>query len=188
MGLGNPGPRYEGTLHNAGYQVVDILLKQFAVVLRRKRFSSVLQAQIPGNENLYPMTLFRWMGYMNESGRAMSFIRKNRLFSIENLYIVVDNMDLETGICRLKTGGGSAGHNGLKSIISALGSPDFKRLYIGVGRPVPGTDATDHVIGPPPKTAAASMEQACQRAARALIDLRTEKFNRVAELLNRRES
>ena len=191
MGLGNPGPRYELTRHNVGYRVIDLILENCqnhdCVSLKRKRFTSVLQAKIPGYQNQCPVTLVRWMGYMNESGRAIPGIKKNSQFLLENFYVILDNMDLEPGICRLKKGGGNAGHNGLKSIIYSLGSSDFNRLYIGVGRPSHGIDVVRHVLSPPKKTDAESIEQACRRAADALLALREDNYERISEKLNRRE-
>ncbi len=186
MGLGNPGTRYASTRHNVGYRVVDIILQERQVSFRRWRFSWVYHARVPGDGKMRPIIFVRWSGYMNDSGAAVSFLMRKCQIVPENLYVVVDNMDLPPGVCRLKSSGGDAGHNGLKSLIRAFGAGTFNRIYIGVGRPESNEDVVAYVLNKPGRDGPA-IEGACLKAAAAIWALRTESFARVAEMLNRRE-
>ena len=188
MGLGNPGQRYESTRHNAGYRVVDIMLQDRQTVFRRRGFSWVQRVEIPADGASRSLILIRWSGYMNESGGVVGYLKRRYSLALENLYIVLDNMDLPPGACRLKKSGGDAGHNGLKSLIRAFGDGTFNRMYIGIGRPKPGRSVVDHVLGKPDKSDGEAIENACVKASTAIWMLRNESFEKVAESINRRES
>jgi PTH1 family peptidyl-tRNA hydrolase len=188
MGLGNPGPRYERTRHNVGYHVADFLMQEPPLQFRRRLFKSYSYASFIVDEGRRPLILVRYNGYMNRSGEVIpSLLRKSHV-SAGDFIVVVDNMDLKPGICRLKKGGGDAGHNGLKSIMHFLGTGDFNRMYIGVGRPDPGISVVDHVLGIPDGSVAPDIAMACLRAAASIRDLTQKSFARVMEDLNRRES
>ncbi|RLW70926.1 MAG: hypothetical protein B6D68_00210, partial [spirochete symbiont of Stewartia floridana] len=183
---GNPGSRYESTRHNVGYRVVDIMMRERQVSFQRWRFSWVYHARVPGDGETRPIIFIRWSGYMNESGGAVSFLKRKWHLVPENFYAVADNMDLPPGACRLKFSGGDAGHNGLKSLIRAFGAGTFNRIYIGVGRPEFNEEVVAHVLDRPGREGPA-IEGACLKAAAAIWALRSESFARVAETLNRRE-
>ncbi len=186
MGLGNPGTRYQFTRHNAGYRVVDTMMQEKAVVFRHRRFSRIYQSDIPGDEFNRPVSFIRWSGYMNESGGVAGYLRRKYSLAPENLFVVLDNMDLPPGTCRLKTAGGNAGHNGLKSLIRSLGTGSFNRMYIGIGRPKADWSVVDHVLGRPDKIEREAIDGACAKAAMALWELRSSSFERVSEFVNRR--
>lgn len=165
VGLGNPGPRYAATRHNVGFRALD----HFGVRLRRPFFN-------PFEYGVYPLGscsigLLRPLTYMNRSGEAVG--RAVRLTGLEagQLVVLCDNLDLEPGVIRVKRGGSSAGHNGLKSIIATLGSESFMRVYIGIGRPGRAESVVDYVLGVPEFPEAERIEDACRRAARAVIRL-----------------
>ncbi|OQX29544.1 MAG: aminoacyl-tRNA hydrolase [Spirochaeta sp. LUC14_002_19_P3] len=184
IGLGNPGPQYAATRHNAGYWVVDRMMRERQLVFRRLRFSLLYQARLPENAGERPIVFLRWSGYMNESGGALSELRRRHVLNVQDIFVIVDNMDIPPGACRLKRGGGDAGHNGLKSLIRSLGTGDFNRLYIGIGRPAPGWEVVNHVLGRPSTEDMDAMESACRRAATALWALsRGEAFESAAEHL-----
>lgn len=187
MGLGNPGPRYESSRHNVGYHVVDQLMQEPPSIFRRRLFASYRYASIPGNESECSLIVVRYDGFMNRSGDIVPALMRRFKISVEDLFVIVDNMDLKPGVCRLKQGGGDAGHNGLKSIIHHLGSRDFNRLYIGVGRPASGVSVVDHVLGNPEGPDVENIDKACLKAANSIRALRSESFARVSEELNRRE-
>jgi PTH1 family peptidyl-tRNA hydrolase len=187
MGLGNPGPKYECNRHNVGYHVVDFIMQEPPLRFRRRLFASYRYAVITGSSGKRPLILVRYNGYMNRSGEIVTGLLKKFHASPENLLVVVDNMDLQPGVCRLKKGGGDAGHNGLKSIISNLNDGRFSRLYVGVGRPARESTVVDHVLGNPEGTEAKKITEACLRAAISVKDLASKSFSRVAEELNRRE-
>ena len=188
MGLGNPGPRYERTRHNVGYHVADFLMQEPPLQFRRRLFGLYSYASLNTDAGRRPLILVRYNGYMNRSGELVPSLLRKYDVSAGDFIVVVDNMDLKPGVCRLKKGGGDAGHNGLKSMIHFLGTGDFNRLYIGVGRPAPGISVVDHVLGIPDGSDAPDIAMACLRAAASIRDLTHKSFARVMEDLNRRES
>lgn len=143
-GLGNPGPGYERTRHNLGWLVVDELAGRHGGSFRSKFSGRLAEVRIDGNR----IALLKPETYMNESGRSLAAAA--RFFKVEPgaLLVVHDDVDLEPGRLQARSGGGLAGHNGLRSIASALGTQDFLRLRIGVGRPGRGDrrSVSDYVL------------------------------------------
>jgi peptidyl-tRNA hydrolase, PTH1 family len=148
VGLGNPGSRYEGTPHNVGFEVARALIDRWDLGRPRKKFNALLAdgRSTPGGPRvavLLPQT------FMNASGTAAGPARGALKVGLDHVIAVQDEIDLPFGEIRPKLGGGLAGHNGLKSLRAGLGSPDFIRVRVGVGRP----DTTDpdivsaHVLG-----------------------------------------
>ncbi|TCJ20283.1 aminoacyl-tRNA hydrolase [Rubrobacter taiwanensis] len=135
VGLGNPGPRYAGTRHNAGFLVADELAGRHGGRWKRVKQAEAASVMIEGR----PAELLKPRTYMNESGRALGGYRADELI------VVHDDLDLDAGVVRVKVGGGAGGHNGLRSIIARLGR-DFVRVRIGVGRPPAGVDPRDYVL------------------------------------------
>lgn len=133
VGLGNPGREYERTRHNAGWRVVDELARRHGGSFRSK-FSGKL-AEFRLGEGGERVALLKPETYMNESGRSVGPAARFFKVSPEALLVVHDDVDLEPGRLQARLGGGLAGHNGLRSIAAALGTQDFLRLRIGVGRP-----------------------------------------------------
>ena len=131
VGLGNPGREYAETRHNLGWLVVDELARRHEGAFRSKFSGSVAEVRLDGRR----VALLKPETYMNESGRSVS--AAGRFFKIdpEAVLVVHDDVDLEPGRLQLRLGGGLAGHNGLRSLAQHLGSQDFLRLRIGVGRP-----------------------------------------------------
>jgi len=143
VGLGNPGPRYALTRHNAGFLVVDLLAERTAG--RFKAHKSRCDV-VEGRLAEVPTVLAKPRSYMNESGGPVNSVA--RFFKIEpdSIVVVHDDLDLEYGTLRLKRGGGDGGHNGLRSTTAALGTPDYLRLRFGVGRPPGRMDPADYVL------------------------------------------
>ncbi len=148
VGLGNPGPEYANTPHNVGFLVAEELIDRWELGKPRKRFAGLIaegRAGIGGPRVavLMPQT------YMNEAGRSAGPARGALKVDLDRVLVVHDEIDLPFGDIRPRIGGGLAGHNGLKSLRRDLGSPDFARVRVGVGRP----DSTDpeivssHVLG-----------------------------------------
>ncbi len=130
-GLGNPGDKYARHRHNAGFMAVDAIAKEHRFGPWRKRFQGLIAAgNIAGRKAL----LLKPMTYMNESGRAVGEAMRYLKLPEDALVVVHDELDLAPGKIRVKTGGGDAGHNGLRSITATLG-PDYRRLRIGIGHP-----------------------------------------------------
>jgi peptidyl-tRNA hydrolase, PTH1 family len=134
VGLGNPGRRYADTRHNLGFGVVDRLARELGGTSRSK-FSGHVSELRDGDRRLI---LLRPETYMNDSGRSVAPAVRFFQIPLERLVVVHDEIDLELGDVRAKAGGGLAGHNGLRSLVAELGSPDFLRVRIGVGRPERG--------------------------------------------------
>lgn len=133
VGLGNPGPNYAATRHNAGFMVVDILADRMGEKFKvhKKSGAEVATGRLAGR----PVVLAKPRVYMNESGRQVGPLAKFYSVAPTDVVIVHDELDIDFGRIRLKAGGGVAGHNGLRSVASALGSNDFQRVRFGIGRP-----------------------------------------------------
>ena len=145
-GLGNPGPRHERDRHNAGWMVVDELARRRGASFRSKFNGRLCETRMGESR----VALLEPETYMNESGRSLSAAARYFKVAPEDVLVVHDDVDLEVGRLQARLGGGLAGHNGLRSIAQALGTPEFLRLRIGVGRPGRGDprDVADYVLSP----------------------------------------
>ena len=147
VGLGNPGPKYEGTRHNAGFWFADRLARRLGADFRPvRRFS--LDACETGTE-AGRVRLVKPATYMNRSGQAIGAIAEYFRIAPAAILVVHDDLDLPPGTVRIKEGGGHGGHNGLRDIVAHLGTRDFARVRLGIGRPAPGRDAIDYVLERP---------------------------------------
>jgi PTH1 family peptidyl-tRNA hydrolase len=147
VGLGNPGASYERTRHNIGQMVVDELASRASATLTsHKTNARVAEARlVPGGPRL---VLAKPNSYMNTSGGPVAQLVKFYSIDPERLIVVHDELDIPFDTIKLKSGGGHGGHNGVRDIASALRTPDFVRVRVGVGRPRGRTDAADHVLSP----------------------------------------
>lgn len=144
VGLGNPGPNYAKTRHNIGFMVVGLLAGRIGATFKAHKRSG---AEIgTGRLGGCPVVLAKPRCYMNESGRQVGPLAKFYSVPPVNLIVVHDDLDLEFGSIRLKLGGGEGGHNGLRSIAAALGTKDFHRVRIGIGRPPGRQDPAAFVL------------------------------------------
>lgn len=144
VGLGNPGEQYQKTRHNVGFWCIDRLAEQHSIKMnRRNRLALTGEGRI-GVEDV---ALAKPRTFVNESGQAVTSLMARYRASAADLLVVYDDMDLPAGKIRLRPNGGPGGHNGIKSIIGALGTQGFARLRVGVGRPGPGDDQIEHVLG-----------------------------------------
>jgi PTH1 family peptidyl-tRNA hydrolase len=146
VGLGNPGPRYAATRHNIGYAVVELIALRIAG--RSAKFKAhrsrceIMETRIGG----VPVVLARPMSYMNESGGPVNAAARFFKVPVERIVAVHDDLDLPFGALRVKRGGGEGGHNGLRSMSSALGSNEYARVRFGIGRPPGRQDPADFVL------------------------------------------
>ena len=144
VGLGNPGEKYSETRHNIGARVAERLAERLGSRLRKVRFIALEVAEANlGGERVY---VARPQAFMNVSGPPVASFAKRRKIDADHVVAVHDEIDLAFGALKVKLGGGTAGHNGLRSLQQALGSPDFLRVRLGVGRPPGRKDAADHVL------------------------------------------
>ena len=142
-GLGNPGPRYAGTRHNIGFAVIDALADRLRVKAGGKAHGAFVgKARISGEEAL----LVKPQTFMNRSGDAVRPILDGARSDPAELIVIHDDLDLPLGRIRVKKSGGGGGHNGVASIIAALGTGGFVRVRLGVGRPLDGRDPADYVL------------------------------------------
>ncbi|MGI8879722.1 MAG: aminoacyl-tRNA hydrolase [Jatrophihabitans sp.] len=146
VGLGNPGTRYAATRHNLGFRVVGLLADRMAGRFKSLRTPGAQVEVVEGRLVQLPAVLARPLSYMNDSGGPVSAVAKFYKVPPERIVIVHDELDLPFGSLRLKQGGGDGGHNGLKSITASLGTPDYHRVRIGIGRPPGRQDAADYVL------------------------------------------
>lgn len=164
VGLGNPGPEYRDNRHNVGFMVVDTLARRAGSSVDRQKFKGLFTRVRLGGADcvlLEPQT------YMNLSGRSVVAAASFFKIATERLLVIHDELDLEFGTQRLKLGGGLAGHNGLKSIAAELGTRDFARLRLGIGRPPRGSPA-DWVLSDFRGNEAAELDDVLARAADAV--------------------
>jgi PTH1 family peptidyl-tRNA hydrolase len=146
VGLGNPGPRFAGTRHNIGARVVDRLAERLGTRLRKVRFLPVEAGEARVDDQ--GILLARAQMFMNVSGPPLASLAKRRRIEPERLVVVHDEIDLGFGALRVKRGGSTAGHQGLNSLARALGSNEFHRVRLGVGRPPGRQDPADYVLRP----------------------------------------
>lgn len=166
LGLGNPGPEYQGTRHNVGFAVVDLLAGRHGVALNRTRHRARFgQGELAGCRAILAQPLT----FMNLSGEAARPLMSFHGVPNERLVVVHDEADLEPGTVRLKWGGGNAGHKGLASLTAHLGGPEFFRVRVGIGRPTGGgAELVDFVLDRPGPQEAAGIREGVEKAALAV--------------------
>jgi PTH1 family peptidyl-tRNA hydrolase len=182
IGLGNPDDEYAGTRHNAGAMVVARLAERAGAKLKRSRNRARVAEIRDGDERI---VLARPTSYVNESGGPASLLARWYKTPVERIIVVHDEIDLAPGKLQVRRGGGTAGHNGLKDIVKALGTPEFLRVRIGVGRPPGRQDPADYVLEPVPKRQAEDFAVLLERAADATLDLAHMPLERAQDRHNR---
>jgi peptidyl-tRNA hydrolase, PTH1 family len=181
FGLGNPGAEYRNTRHNVGWWCLDELVRRTNAELNRKRKElRYAEVDLAGNQVVlaYPRT------FMNRSGTALSYLTNRFKTGPENILVVTDDINLNPGSVRIRKKGGPGGHNGLKSIITVLGTNEYPRVRIGVGTPESAGEQVDHVLGTFDPETRDLVNAASLRAADAItmivngdIDNAMNKFN-----------
>jgi len=186
VGLGNPGPKYDKTRHNYGFMVIDELLRRYRVQPTAGSFSALI-AQVASSGD--KVLLVKPMTFMNASGSAVGPLARYYKVEPENILVVVDDLDLPLGHMRMRPKGSSGGHNGLKSIIAALGTEDFPRLRLGIGSPGDRNEVINYVLAPFPKVDVPIVQQVVVRAADAVeewlvhgVDHVMSRFNKAVEM------
>ncbi len=181
-GLGNPGPEYASTRHNAGFMVLDRLARTLGIAWRQAP-GPALEAR--GAVDGRRLVLLKPMTYMNLSGRAVAAAARRHGAGPEEICVVYDDLDLPPGALRIRGGGGGAGgHRGVLSIIEELGTKDFMRVRVGIGRPLPGQDAARHVLAPFPAAEWEAVAPALERAAEAVLAVLREGPERAMNRFN----
>ncbi len=165
VGLGNPGDRYARTRHNLGFMVADLLAARLGATFKahKKSGAEVVTGRLAG----HAVVLAKPRCYMNESGRQIGPLAKFYSVAPGDLIVIHDDLDLDFGRIRLKTGGGEGGHNGLRSIVASLGSKEFQRVRIGIGRPPGRKDPASFVLENFTAAESAEVPTICEQAADA---------------------
>ena len=169
-GLGNPGPQYAGNRHNVGFMCCDVLAADARAGFKRDRSRAMTASVIVSG---VPAVLAKPNSFMNLSGGSVAALRAFYKIPPQRIVVIHDELDLPFGSVRLKLGGGDNGHNGLRSITSALGTSDYHRIRIGIGRPPGRMDPADFVLRDFSRAEQAELPEVLDRAAliiQALVD------------------
>lgn len=142
MGLGNPGAAYQQTRHNLGWMVLEHAARRWGIGLAQQGQALQGQGAIHGHDVLLALPLI----WMNQTGQVVQSILQERKLTTPDLILIYDDLDLPLGVLKIKTRGGAGGHNGLRSVISCLGTQDFYRLKVGIDRPSDDEDPAQYVL------------------------------------------
>lgn len=178
VGLGNPGPQYAHTRHNVGFDAVDLLAKRHKAKINIGRKQALIaEIEILG----VPVALVKPMTFMNLSGRAVKELAAGYGIGPHEILVITDDLDLPTGTLKMKPKGSSGGHNGHKSIISALGTEEYPRIKIGIGK---AGETIDHVLGRFDPEDRADVERALELASDGVEAWITDGVERAMNLVN----
>jgi PTH1 family peptidyl-tRNA hydrolase len=182
-GLGNPGDRYAATRHNLGYRVVDELSSRAGERFKKVRFVPIDLAETTVDRER--VLLGKSNRFYNETGEVVASLARKRDVPADHVIAVHDDLDLAFGALRVKFGGSTAGNHGLDSMVSALRTPDFYRVRLGIGRPPGRQDPIDFVLEPFPKRASADVAILVDDAADAVVSLVRDGLGPTQERYNR---
>lgn len=184
VGLGNPGAEFDHTRHNVGADCAALLATRHGSALKKSKERALVSEVMVGESRVaigFPQT------YMNKSGEAVRLLaRRYGIEEADQLVVVHDELDLDVGRLKLKQGGGLAGHNGLRSITQHVGTTDFIRLRIGVGKPPPSQAGRDWVLRRPGKADVEALDLALDRAIAGMEQLFADGLDAAMNTLNRR--
>ncbi|HVO45792.1 MAG TPA: aminoacyl-tRNA hydrolase [Steroidobacteraceae bacterium] len=183
VGLGNPGPGYAHTRHNAGFHLVDELARRHGGTFRNesRHQGELAKVRIAGDE----LWLLKPMSFMNRSGGPVHSVASFYKVPVESLLVAYDELDFPAGVVRLKQGGGAAGHNGMKDVIATMGDP-FWRLRIGIGHPGDRSAVLNYVLGRPSAEDSRAINEAIIAAADVVPELITDGGQKAMNRLHTR--
>lgn len=181
VGLGNPEPEYSNTRHNMGFDVINKIAQDNDISLNKTKFNAIYGTGIIQSEKVI---LIKPQTYMNNSGEAVKKFVEFYKDPLENLIVIYDDMDTEIGTIRVRAKGGPGSHNGIKSMVHELGSEDFPRIRVGIGKPANESDRINYVIGRIDAEEYAKLQEGQNLAVKAVscwiregIDNTMNKFN-----------
>jgi peptidyl-tRNA hydrolase, PTH1 family len=181
VGLGNPGGRYESTRHNIGFETIDYFSRKHQISVRKIKHKALIgEGRIHG----IPVVLVKPQTYMNLSGESFRSIIQFYKVPLENVVVIYDDIDLECGRLRIRKNGGSGTHNGMRSILSQIGSEAFPRIRMGIGKPAFG-DLADYVLGRFRGDEIPLMENAVMQASDALEVIIKDGVDKAMNLFNK---
>ncbi len=181
VGLGNPGDDYEHTLHNIGFDVVDLISEEGDVNYWKEECGAKTARIKVGEKNVL---IAKPQSFMNTSGGPVSELMKKYKLKSRSLVVVHDDLDLDPGVVRVKNKGTAGGHNGVKSIISKLGSNDFVHVKVGIGHPKGRKPVVDWVLNRPLKEDAIAINEGIEVASRAVLALCEKSVDKVQNEFN----
>jgi PTH1 family peptidyl-tRNA hydrolase len=185
VGLGNPGDQYAATRHNVGQMVIDELLRRHSIKLTSHKSRTEIAAYKLGmGENTQSIILAKSKSYMNETGGPIKALANFYSVETENIIALHDELDIAFATIRSKIGGGDNGHNGLKSMTSAFGTPDYYRVRLGIGRPMGQQDPADFVLKAFSKIEQKDLAEFIDRGADVVESLITQGLERTQTAFN----
>jgi PTH1 family peptidyl-tRNA hydrolase len=181
IGLGNPGKQYEHTRHNIGFECIDALAKKWDAPLSQMKFNGMFTSvHRPEGK----VILLKPLTYMNLSGESVRPLMDYFDVAIEDIIVIYDDLDLDTGKLRLRQKGSAGGHNGIKSLIQHLGTQEFNRIRVGISRPPAGMKVADYVLAKFSKEDNLAIEQAIEQTVSAVEAALSKKFLDVMSTFN----
>ena len=168
IGLGNPEQEYSKTRHNMGFNTINEIGKQNKVEVNKSKFQGLYETTIIEGQKV---VLVKPQTYMNLSGNCVQEFVKFYKVEKENIIVIYDDMDVEPGQIKIRKKGGPGGHNGMKSIIQMLGTEEFPRIRIGIGRPKHNGDEINYVIGAIPEEEIPKLNDGVEKAKNAIIEI-----------------
>ncbi len=182
VGLGNPGKKFEQTRHNIGFMIIDELARRHQIKLKKKKFNGLYALESINGEKV---VLLEPQTYMNLSGESIRPLVEYYEIDLSDIVVIYDELDLPQGKIRLREKGGHGGHNGIRSIIDHLGTKEFKRIRVGIGRPSTPMPVPDYVLGAFSKQEQQTMDQVVEKAADACEAWLEKPFLEVMNEFNR---
>ena len=164
-GLGNPGIRYQGTRHNTGFYVLDLLARAHGIKINKAKHKAILGEGRIGSEKV---VLAKPQTFMNLSGESILLLKQWYHTEEDHILVIYDDIDLDPGVLRIRASGSAGTHNGMRSVLAGLRTEDFPRVRIGIGRSPADLDPADYVLSRFPEEEAGLVREACDRAAKGV--------------------
>lgn len=168
IGLGNPEEEYSRTRHNMGFNTINKIAKKYNIEVSKSKFQGLWESTIIEGQKVI---LVKPQTYMNLSGNCVQEFVNFYKIEKENIIVIYDDMDIEPGVIKIRKQGGPGGHNGMKSIIQMLGTEQFSRIRIGIGRPKHNGDEINYVIGAIPEEEIPKLDEGTEKAKDAVIEI-----------------
>ena len=181
VGLGNPGSKYEHTRHNIGFQIIDQCARMMNIPLTNDKFKGLFGFATINGEKVF---LLKPMTFMNLSGESVRPLMDYYKMEIDDLLVIYDDLDLPPGKIRLRQKGGHGGHNGIRSLIAHLGTDEFKRIRVGIGRPEKGEQVANYVLSTFSPSDKIEIEKATKLATEACESWLSNSFLNVMNQYN----
>ena len=181
VGLGNPEEEYSKTRHNMGFNTINKISQQYNIEVKQNKFQALYGSGIIEKEKVI---LLKPQTYMNLSGNSVKKIVDFYKIEKEKILVIYDDMDIEPGKIKIRKKGSSGGHNGMKSIIQMIGTEEFPRIRIGIGRPKHNGDEINYVIGAIPEEEISKLNEGIEKAKEAVIEILKNGIDSAMNKLN----